>query len=88
MFNIFKHSKPIVLAAHLVGLVDSQVSPSGIIMTVSKDFVTRGKRNNELAKEMTSLSFTRIPEMAENSVVSEVEISNMKEQGSGYTTVM
>ena len=80
MFDIFEHAKPVVLAAQFfVGVVNSQVSPCSIIMGVSKDFVTEGRRNNQLTEEMTGFSFTRIPKVAKNPVVIKEEIINMKQ---------
>ena len=74
MFDTFEHSKSVVFPAQfLVGLVDSQVSSSSVVMGISKDFVTQRSRNNKLAKQMTSFSLARIPKMAENSII-EVDI--------------
>ena len=88
VFDIFEHAKPAVFAAQFfVGLVNSQVSPCSIIMGVSKDFVAEGRRNNQLTEEVTGFPFTRIPKVAKNPVVIEVEIINMKQQGSGYAAV-
>ena len=59
------------------------MSAGSIVMDIGKDFVAKIRKDDQLAKNMTSPPLTRIPKMAENTIVIEEEVIDVKKQCSG-----
>ena len=91
MLDIFEHSRSVVFTAQfLIGLVNSQMSAGNIVMDIGnvQDFVAKIKRDEQLVKKMTSPPLTRMPKMAENTIVIEEEVIDVKKQCSGNAVVV
>ena len=64
------------------------MSAGSIVMDIGKDFVAKIRKDDQLAKNMTSPPLTRIPKMAENTIVIEEEVIDVKKQCSGNAMVV